>query len=104
VRVEAETRSFSNGTKTNTNQPDFSGSSFVDGFDASGSPSGTLQVEVPKAGRYPQLREPSHGRPMLLPRRREPPAWILLPGSAEPQKNVRKPARKTLLYAFCISR
>jgi hypothetical protein len=53
LRIEAETGTFASGAKTNNNHPDFSGSGFVDGFDASGSPSVTLQVQSAKSGRYP---------------------------------------------------
>jgi len=53
IRIEAETGAFAGGTKTNNNHPDYSGSGFVEGFDASGSPSITLQIQAPKAGRYP---------------------------------------------------
>jgi hypothetical protein len=53
LRIEAETGTFASGAKTNNNHPDFSGSGFVDGFDASGAPSITLQVQAPKAGRFP---------------------------------------------------
>jgi hypothetical protein len=53
VRIEAETGTLASGAKTNNNQPDYSGSGFVDGFDAGGSPSLTLQIQAPKAGRYP---------------------------------------------------
>jgi hypothetical protein len=53
VRIEAETGTFASGAKTNNNQPDYSGSGFVDGFDSTGSPSVTLQIQAPKAGRYP---------------------------------------------------
>ena len=53
VRVEAEDGIFANGSKLNNDQPNFSGSGFVDGFNSGGTPTVTLNIHVPAAGRYP---------------------------------------------------
>lgn len=87
VRIEAETGSFASGAKTNHNQPNYSGSGFVDGFDSAGSPTITLQIQAPKAGRYPisicyarGSSSPGEGT-LRLTINSEPPRAIPLPNS-----------------------